>query len=206
MASMVCLHDLKVADDTLEQGKLGNEGLNLVLLRHVLIEISNAAEIADHVGALHKENSELGTLYKSLLPGFGFIMYLRNKYVGHYVTSLARKTVEWRPVFYIHLVNNGPELLLSASMYSLETVINTYVNQEGKHRYFDSTTDLTDPDHVTRFFHAVGEIATGTIDYLTQLIEVSRIRLDTPDMSQELLELYYKADETEFSYIKKSTR
>lgn len=180
--------------------------MRMVLLRHIMLEIANVADLAEQSRSLYRDHPELGDLHRPLGKGLEFCKYLRNKYVGHFLPELTEKTFEWLPHTNALLGSREPDKQVAVSWLALETVINTYVDETSGHKIFESETDLNYPPDQTRFLNFLGETALGAIAYVNRLIEVTREYVDVPDMEKDWAELAIKAGETNFEYLSKVRR
>ncbi|MEO1985162.1 MAG: hypothetical protein ABGX47_00680 [Martelella sp.] len=199
-AGMVAHHDLLTAHEALEAGP-ESLSLRLVLMRHLMLEIANVADLAAIAGALYKDNPELGELQRPIRNGLEFFKYLRNVYVGHFVSDLTDKTFEWMPHMNALVGKSRKEDQMIVSWFALETAINTYADPETGHKIFDSDTDLNYPPDQTRFFNFLGETALGSIAYIARLIVVTRGSVDVPNLEEGLLELSMIAGQTGFAVL-----
>lgn len=205
MAAMIARGGLKTAHEALE-GSNDKLPFRLVLLRSIILEISNIADLAEQSGSLYKDDRRLGELHKQAKDGMDFAKYLRNKYVGHLVSGLADKTFEWQP-YANKLVGSTDEQSATAiSWFALETAINTYVTENDEHKVFDTETDLNYPPDQTRFLNFLGDTALRTLAYADELIAVSRDQFSVPDVEKDMLELAMKAGKTDFAYLRKGKR
>lgn len=180
--------------------------LRLVLMRHLIMEIANVADLATISGALYKEHPELGELHRPLRRGLEFFKYLRNVYVGHFVPDLCEKTFEWVPQTYAAIGSVEPAKMWIVSWFALETAINTYADPETGHKIFPSETDLQYPPDYTRFLNFLGETVLGSIAYASCLISTARSHVDVPDIEQDMMELAFAAGRTSFGVLKKGKR
>lgn len=204
-AGMVTRHDLITAHEALESGP-ESLSMRMVLLRHIMLEIANVADISIISRGLFQLHPELGSLHQPIAKSLEFFKYLRNKYIGHFVPELTDKAFEWLPFSY-HLIGSEKTTDQGAiSWFALETAINTYTDAETKHRIFDGDIDLNYPPDCVRFLNYLGETAIHSIAFISHLIEVTRDYLEVPDMEREGLELAMKAGGTEFSYLAKGKR
>ena len=204
-AGMVARHDLTTAHEALEAGP-DSPSLRLVLMRHIMLEIANVADLAAISGGLYKDNPDLGELQRPIRKALEFFKYLRNVYVGHFVSDLTDKTFEWMPHMNALVGRPGIEPQMIASWFALETAINTYADPETGHKIFDSDTDLNYPPDQTRFLNFLGETALGSIAYVDRLVAVANERVEVPDLNEGLLEFSMKAGLTEFAVLTKKKK
>lgn len=202
---MVAHHDLLTAHETLKAGP-ASMNMRLVLLRHLIIEIGNVADLAAIAGALYKDHNELSDLHRPIRKALEFFKYLRNVYVGHFVPDLTDKTFEWMPQTNALLGSTEPNKQWIVSWFALETAINTYADPVTGHKIFDSDTDLNYPPDHTRFLNFLGDTVLGSIAYITQLITVTRLYIDVPDQQGDMLKLAVAAGQTDFAVLTKGKR
>lgn len=204
-AGMIAHHGLSTAHEALEAGP-ASISVRLVLLRHLIMEIGNVADLAAISGALYKDDPDLGELHKPIRKALEFFKYLRNVYVGHFVPDLTDKTFEWMPQAYALLGTVDPNKQFALSWVALETAINTYSDPETGHKIFNSETDLNYPPDYTRFLDFLGETVLGSIAYVARLIVVARSLVDVPDLHKNMVQLAMAAGQTEFSILTKGKR
>lgn len=202
---MVTHHGLLATHEALEAGT-ANINMRMVLLRHIMLEIANTADLAGQSRSLYRDHPDLGDLYSLIGKGLEFCKYLRNKYVGHFVPELTAKTFEWLPQTNALLGSGELDKQLAVSWLALETAINTYVDETSGHKIFETDTDLNYPPDRTRFLNFLGETALGAIAYVIRLIEITRGYVSIPDMEKDWLELAIEAGKTDFEYLTKSTQ
>ncbi|MGR6429653.1 hypothetical protein ACU5AY_01910 [Rhizobium sp. PAMB 3174] len=204
-AGTVAHHDLLVAHEALEAGP-ESMNMRLVLIRHLILEIANIADIASISGALYKENPDLGKAYQEIRKGLEFFKYLRNVYVGHFVPDLTNKTFEWIPLTNALLGGEKQNERFGVSWFALETAINTYADPDTGHKVFDSDTDLNYPPDHTRFLNFLGDTVLGSMNYVTQLVSIARAHVDVADVHADMLQLAFAAGQTDFSVLRKGKR
>lgn len=202
---MVAHHDLLTAHEALEAGP-ASMNMRLVLLRHLILELGNVADLAAIAGALYKDHNELSDLHRPIRKSLEFFKYLRNVYVGHFVPDLTDKTFEWMPQTNALLGNTEPNKQWIVSWFALETAINTYADPVTGHKVFDSDTDLNYPPDHTRFLNFFGDSVLGSMAYITQLVTVTRLYIDVPDQRDDMLKLAVAAGQTDFAALTKGKR
>ena len=204
-AGMVAHHDLLTTHEALEAGP-ASMNMRLVLIRHLIIEIANVADLAAISGALYRDHSDLGELYRPVRRALEFFKYLRNIYIGHFVPDLTNKTFEWKPETHALLGSTKPDEQWAVSWFALETAINTYADPETGHKIFDSETDLVYPPTYGRFLDFLGETVLGSIAYVARLITVTRSYVDIPNLQENMLRLAMTAAQTDFAVLSKGKR
>ena len=204
-AGMVAHHGLKTAHEALEGGA-ESLSMRLLLMRHIMMEIANIADLASICGGLYKEHSDLGELHKPVKKALEFFKYIRNVYIGHFVPDLTDKTFEWQPFTNALVGSDDHDKQLVSSWFALETAINTYADPDTGHKIFESDTDLNYPPDRTRFLNYLGETALGALAYVARLIQISRTKFETPDVHADMFELAKIAGQTDFSVLTKRKR
>jgi hypothetical protein len=204
-AGMVAHHGLKTAHEALELG-VESSSMRLLLMRHIMMEIANVADLASISGGLYKEQPDLSELHKPVKKALEFFKYIRNVYIGHFVPDLTDKTFEWQPFTNTLVGSDDHDKQLVASWFALETAINTYADPDTGHKIFESDTDLNYPPDRTRFLSYLGETAVGALAYVALLIQISRTKFETPDVHADMLELAKIAGQTDFSVLTKGKR
>lgn len=197
--------DLKEIDREFEEKGFGSL-LTMVLFKQALISIANLVDFELTIRIIYREHPQLSQRYRQTSSEFEFAKYLRNKFVGHIKPELIEKALEWHPEIR-SLLNKTSDCHVMGfyNMWILETAINSYVDSDGKHKIFDSETDLTYPPDNTRFLIYMTKIIKSGILFIEELIlamDVDYEKLSNPDF-EEVLRLAGIAGKTEFSFIKK---
>lgn len=204
-AGMVAHHGLKTAHEALEGGA-ESLSMRLLLMRHIMMEIANVADLGSICGGLYKEHLDLSELHKPVKKALEFFKYIRNVYIGHFVPDLTDKTFEWQPFTNALVGSDDHDKQLVASWFALETAINTYADPDTGHKIFESDTDLNYPPDRTRFLNYLGETTVGSLAYVARLIQISRTKFETPDVHADMFELAKIAGQTDFSVLTKGKR
>ena len=89
------------------------------------------------------------------------------------------------------------------NLFILETVINTYVDNDGKHKIFSSDTDLVYPDDINRFLEYLYFIVQSAIEFLNELCKILEIKIDMKKLETVDMEDWIKAGKTDFRFIRK---
>jgi hypothetical protein len=195
--------DLIVIDRQLSAHEGSDQGW-FVLTKTALIAAANLVDLERSVRRMYKEFPELATTYKSYEKQFEFAKYLRNKLVGHTEDRLLDKAIEWRPELLYLIGKDDEAATYIINLFILETAINTYVDQNGKHKVLDSETDLVIPDDRAKFLICLTDIVRGGIDFLAKLIVTARIHItEPPDNFEHKMILAMKAGKTEFKFLTK---
>lgn len=205
LSARVTCSDLIAIDETLEQS-LVSHALRIVLFKGAMLAIANVADLEGTCRSLYEKHPELADIYRPKRRQFEFAKYLRNKLVGHFHEGLSAKILEWKPEVYQVLVDNLEGGATYVNYAALETAINTYVDAEDKHRFFDSETDLNYPPDHQRYLNFLGDTVHAAIAYTAKLAEVAAAAADFPNFQQEWVELSVKAGRTDFKFLSKNGR
>lgn len=181
-----------------------NDMTGIVLLKSALVAVSNLVDFESSISRLYKEAPHLSRIYKAASKEFKFAKYLRNKFAGHIHPELLAKAIEWKPELrFIADRMDEQQIMQFCNLCVLETAINTYVDNDGNHRVFESETDLFFPKDNERFSMFLEKVIRTGIQYLTELGVVLRSKIDKPAEGLESLEYWKTAGLTEFNFIAK---
>ena len=133
--------------------------------------------------------------------------YLRNKFAGHLMNDLVEKALEWKHELKMMLDKEyNPTIVSVFNLFFLETAINTYVDDQGRHKLFDSETDLVYPPDEKHFRETLLESIDVASEFLDVLEQVLRPQVRIPETREEQFELFIKAGGTDFEYLRKGKR
>jgi hypothetical protein len=173
-----------------------------VHLKAALVALANIADFEPKLRSTYKLRPEPSAIIKPLHANLQFAKYLRNKFVGHIHPDLVAKAIEWQPTLrQLSGRLDDPKCSLLVNLWLLETTINTYVDETGKHKVFDSETDLIYPPDLKRFLTFLEVTIRGSIAYLKLLNELWAPKFKVESDGRLDLELAMKAGETEFKYL-----
>lgn len=176
----------------------------IVCLKNAFLALANMVDFERTVRDLYKEHKTLSAVFCENQRNYEFAKYLRNKFVGHIHAELIEKAIEWRPELrYFATQMDDPKIMRLAHIFVLETAINTYVGKDGKHKVFESETDLAYPPNWKRFVDYLEVSIRSAIRYLGDLCVVLSAAIDHPTPDQFDLELWAKAGRTDFAFLKK---
>ena len=99
---------------------------------------------------MYSQYRGLSEKFDSFKANAELFSYLRNKFAGHLTNDLVEKALEWKPELKMMLDKEyDPTIVAVYNLFFLETAINTYVDDQGRHKFFDSETDLLYPQRKT---------------------------------------------------------
>lgn len=181
-----------------------NDMTGMVILKLAFVALSNLVDFESSIRRLYKESPHLSTIYKTASKEFEFAKYIRNKFAGHIHPELLAKAIEWNPeIRFIMGRTDEQEIMWYCNIWVLETAINSYVDNDGNHRVFESETDLLIPDDQDRFRLFLEKVIKTSVQYLTELGVVLKSKIDKPAEGLQSLAYWKAAGLTEFSFIAK---
>jgi hypothetical protein len=189
----------KALDEPIKDGML-----QIVLIKSLFTTISNLVDFELTLRSYYKGTPVLSKIYKSTKNEFEFAKYMRNKYVGHIKDELIENAIEWRPELkYFYQKEHDDGLGYSYNLFILETLINTFVNNDGNHRIFDSDTDLIYPPDVTRFLNYMYNTAQNGIKFLNEVTKLLEEKVELQELVNADKNDWITAAKVDFKYIKK---
>ncbi len=131
--------------------QLDPSGEWVLIVKQALVTLGNLADLEGALRPLYRNNLDFAGRVKSSSPDLHFAKYLRNVFGGHINEDLIGKAYEWRPE--LRMLPGIRELngTVALNLFVLETAINTYVAEDGRHGMFSSETDLVYPPDNERF-------------------------------------------------------
>ncbi|WP_032096204.1 MULTISPECIES: hypothetical protein [unclassified Alteromonas] len=177
---------------------------SIILVKQAFVGIANLVDFELTVRSIYAEHRNLSDIYAKASKEFEFAKYLRNKFIGHIKPELLEKAIEWKPELrYMIKDTDKPEVMFMYNLWVLETAINTYIKPDGSHKLFESETDLVYPPDLKRFLIFLTHVVKSGIEYLEALRKVLGNKIEMLDHTQQGLEHWLAAGETDFMYIKK---
>jgi hypothetical protein len=171
-------------------------------LKSALITLANVRDFESTIRPSYQDRPEPSGVYKPLRKNFEFAKYLRNKFVGHLHPELLSKALEWQPMLRRLAADvHDPQVMTLANLWILETAINTYVGDDGKHKVFGGETDLMYPPDWTRFVEFLHASVTGGIQYLKAVHDQWAPQVFPAEEEPFSLELALKAGRTKFKFL-----
>ena len=110
-------------------------------------------------------------------------------FFSHIKYELLIKAIEWKPELkYMLRTIDKSECIYLCNIYVLETAINTFINQDGSHKIFESETDLNYPPDFNRFLIFLTHVVKQAIEYLDSLSNVLEKNVEILDYNDTDLE------------------
>ena len=167
----------------------------------------NLCELERSIRSMYAEYGGLSERFDTFEANAKFFSYLRNKFAAHLTDDLVDKALEWKPELKMMLAKEyDPKIISVLNLFFLETAINTYVDDQGRHRLFDSETDLLYPPDEKRFRETLLESIDNATGFLEALEQVLQPQVSMPETREEQLDLYIRAGGTDFKYLRKGKR
>lgn len=195
--------DLKEADRHFAEHGISDMA-GVVALKAALVALANFSEFENSQRPRYRSNPQLSESIASSKKALVFSKYLRKKYVGHVRLDLVQKAIEWKfELPFLADKMGQPEVMFLCNIFLLETAINTYVDENGNGKFFESETDLNYPPDRSRFFSYLETTIRAALAYLNMIIEMLSKEFEQPEDSQKMFELAMKAGKTDFEYLAK---
>lgn len=178
------------------------DSTGLVHLKTAFVALANVADFEPLVRPSYKTHPDPSALFKALKKDLEFAKYVRNKAVGHIHPQLISKAIEWQP--FLRRIPGRVQKsdgALVLNLWLLETTINTYVDEAGKHKIFDSETDLMYPPNWNRFLNFLETTIRRSISYLDSLATFWTPKLVPLEQEPFDLDLALKAGRTNFRFL-----
>ena len=176
---------------------------SIILLKQALICIANLVDFERTMRIVYNEHRNLSSMFNEMYVEYEFAKYIRNKFVGHIKIDLLTKAIEWKPELrYLLHKTNDPKIMFLYNIWILETTINSFVDSSGKHRIFNSDTDLIYPPDYQRFINFLTKTIKSAIEYLNMLDAILYISIEENEKI-ESIEHWLLAGQTDFKFIKK---
>lgn len=205
LQSLIIRNDLEEAKEQIEaKGILRS----IAHIKTAFLAFHNLCELERTLKPMYEDHRELSAKFGVFRLRAKFFSYLRNKFTGHLTDDLIDKALECRPE--VRTTLNADYNLTLIQLYNfsvLETAINTYVDGCGKHRIFESDTDLLYPPDKNRFEKTLLESIELASDFLSsvEIIMKSGISLLTW-WEKDSIELFIKAGQTKFTYLARKSQ
>lgn len=135
-------------------------------LKHNIITLYKFKEFLQLVNKNLKDNPDFIKLKKSIFKELDFINHIRNKISGHFDTILLIKAAQWEPSIFYEENNNEEFKVLMAYKTLFESSINSYINNYGKHLFYNGEIDLNFPNDRAMFLETIFKLNKTSIKIL----------------------------------------
>lgn len=194
--------DLVAARDS-SGDQLDPSGRWVPAVKQALVALGNLADLEGALRPLYRENPGLAAQLKRSASDLQFAKYLRNVFGGHINEDLIVKCYEWRPE--LRMLPDIRELngTVALNLFVLETAINTYVADDGRHGMFPSETDLVYPPDHERFCAWLTATMGAAIQICDALGEITHATIPPLGDHAGMMDAYMAAGLTDFKRIRK---
>lgn len=180
--------------------------------RNVFISLNNVLD------AMNKINLNLSDDYtklsRNLKKKLAFANHFRNRAAGHLNEILLERAVQWSPQIFSLISKENEKFKISeAHRVIIEACTNSYINQEGKQKVFNTEIDLMYPPDAKLFFIHLEELITESLEWLTISAEsiLLNIRHHSDDEINEFAAIAGKTnfnlkEESQYSYTQDEQR
>ena len=204
LQSLIIRNDLEEAKSEIEAKGLIR---SIAHIKTAFLAFHNLCELEKTIRPLYKDHRELSARFAAFRLQAEFFSYLRNRFTGHLTDDLIDKALEWKPELALTLNEDyDANLILLYNFCVLETAINTYVDGSGKHKVFESETDLVYPPDKERFQKTLLESIELASDFLSSVESILKSGVALPTWEEDAIELFMKAGRTVFAYLTKNRR
>lgn len=197
-------HDLQEAKANVqEKGLL----LSIAYIKSALFAFNNLCALERRIRYMYTQHRVLSEQFDTFKKNAELFSYLRNKFAGHLTNDLVEKALEWKPELKMMLDQEYEPTLVSAfHLFLLETAINTYVDVQGRHKLFDSETDLMYPPDEKRFRDTLLHSIDDASEFLLALEKILRPQTSLPETRERKFERFIKAGNANFEFLRKRKR
>lgn len=159
--------ELQYFDGVLSQAITNSESWSgkLRATRSVFVALNNVKDAANDKQIDGDEAFVSKT--RNIRKKLAFANHFRNRGIGHLDDTLIQRAVQWNPhLFHANLKGNETLKIIEAQRAIIEACINSYTDQNGKQKYFDTEIDLNYPPDAKVFFVYLSEIVKDAIEWL----------------------------------------
>ena len=189
--------------------KIQEKGLrpSIAYIKIAFFAFHNLCDLEKSIRSMYSQYIGLSKKFNTFKANAELFSYLRNKFAGHLTNDLIEKALEWKPELKIMLDKEYDPMIVSVfNFFFLETAINTYVDDQGRHKLFDSETDLLYPPDEKRFRETLLKSINDASEFLEALEQVLRPQVSIPETIEEEFKLFINAGGTDFEYLRKGKR
>lgn len=144
------------------------------------------------------KNIEFNTIHQKLTNEYQFIKHLRNKISGHLDKILLEKAAQWEPTVFFNTINKNTQITLAYKTL-FESAINSYIDDEGRHKIFDSEIDLFYPENNVLFLDTIHNINEQSLKLLLIIKKSLESDIEFITNKNQLFENERRAGETDFN-------
>ncbi|MGP9417308.1 hypothetical protein ACT3R4_18175 [Halomonas sp. AOP7-E1-9] len=185
----ILLDDLNSYRTALDRPEQTKDGLVTTLrnTRNVFVSLHNLRDSMNRI-RLSGDESFIAKS-RALRKELDFIAHIRNKGVGHLDRDLLERAAQWMPQIFAEDSQEKDEYIAFECYRTvLESAINSYLNEDGGQKVFETEIDFLYPPNQQQFYDFLGRIIEDAINWLSIAREMvkSEIQFHSADMTQEL--------------------
>jgi hypothetical protein len=210
----ILLDDLINYRDALDRPEQSKDGFITTLrnTRNVFVSLHNLRDSMNRIRLVGDESFLAKS--RALRKELNFIAHIRNKGVGHLDRDLLERAAQWMPqIFSEESLDKDEFITFECYRAILEAAINSYLNEDGGQKVFDTEIDFLYPPNQKQFYDFLGRIIADAINWLeiAQTMVKSEISFHSVDMAQELGAIagqtnFNLKESSEFSYGENKTK
>lgn len=134
--------------------------------RNVFISLNNLRDIMNKINLNISE--EYIALNRDLKKKLAFANHFRNRAAGHLNETLLERAVQWSPqLFCKETKENIDYKIAEAHRVIIESCINSYIDEKGIQKIFNTEIDLMYPADFKLFFTYLQELIIESLEWLT---------------------------------------
>ena len=201
LKSLIIRNDLEEAKSEIEAKGLIR---SIAHIKTAFLAFYNLCDLEKTIRPIYEGHRDLSAKFAVFRLEANFFSYLRNIFTGHLTDSLIDKAFEWKPELTLTLNKDyDPNLILIYNFWVLETAINTYVDQSGKHKVFENEIDLSYPPDRERFQKRLLDSIELASEFLSSVESILKSGVSPPTSEEDVIELFKKAGLTGFAHLKR---
>lgn len=201
----ILLDDLKSYRDALNNSEQSKHGFIATLrnTRNVFVSLHNLRDSMKRIRLVGGESFVARS--RKLRKELDFIAHVRNKGVGHLDRGLLERAAQWMPqIFSEESQSNDEFITFECYRAILEAAINSYLNEKGEQKVFETEIDFLYPPNQKQFYDFLGRVIEDAVAWLesAQAMVKSEINFHPRD---EALEMGAIAGQTSFNLDENSS-
>jgi len=210
----ILLDDLKRFDEDLRKSAkdIGSLIYKLRNTRNVFVSLHNLNDAMKRIRVDGDES--FVSKSRSLRRDLGLIAHIRNKGVGHLDRNLLERAAQWMPQIFTQESHDDDEhITFECYRAVMESTINSYLNEDGEQKVFETEIDFLYPPNAEQFFEFLSGIIEKSIQWLVSARNIVKSDIDfhSIDQANELGAVAGKTnfdlnEESNFSFSKEEMK
>lgn len=191
--------DLEYFHELLSDSSKDPDGLlgKLRNTRQVFLTLDNVREAAKRINLQGAQSYIEQT--RNIRKKLNFVNHFRNKAIGHLDHTLLERAVQWTPSLFSEDHKGEDKLLIIEGHKAvIEASINSFIDEEGRQKVFNTEIDLMYPPDNETFYKYLWKVVTDSIGWINEALTIlsSQIKYHGPDEMHEIASI---AGKTEFN-------